>query len=123
MEALIEGRVDPVPLTSDAASVLLVAVANDDRAARIATFLKESGFRPAITTYETVTKEACDANDVVIADSPYFGKVKGARKHALKFPETASPLADHRAEPATDSNRRPHPVTDFRSPRRSDLQR
>lgn len=73
-------------------TVLLVAIAKDERAARIAAFLERRGFRPTVTTYASATKEECDARDVVLLDSPTFDQVKGVRKHALAFPETATPM-------------------------------
>ena len=74
------------------AKVLLVAVDESERTQRIAAFLKERGFVPTVTTYAKVTAEACDASDVVLADSPTFNQTKGARAAAMKFPETSAPV-------------------------------
>jgi hypothetical protein len=76
----------------DRPTVLLVAIAKDERSARIAAFLEARGFRPTLTTYDAVTTAQCDAHDVVLADSPYFDQTRGASKHADRFPETASPI-------------------------------
>jgi DsbC/DsbD-like thiol-disulfide interchange protein len=73
-------------------TVLLVAIAKDERSARIAAFLEARGFRPTVETYAAVTTAQCDAHDVVLADSPYFGQARGATKHADHFPETTSPI-------------------------------
>ena len=73
-------------------TVLLVAVDDGERTQRIAAFLRERGFVPTVTTYAAVTAAACDAHDVVIADSPTFGQVRGKKVDVKAFPETASPL-------------------------------
>jgi hypothetical protein len=69
-----------------------VAIARDERSARIAAFLEAHGFRPTVTTYATATKGECDARELVVLDSPTFDQVKGVRKHALAFPETSTPM-------------------------------
>jgi hypothetical protein len=82
-----------LPQSAPAApTVLLVAAAKDERAARIEQFLTQRGFRPTVTTYAAVQKEQCDAHDVVLADSPYFKQAGAARKDAMRFPETATPM-------------------------------
>ena len=93
MTVLVAGTVPTAAPTAAATpAVLLVAVASDARSTRIADFLRQRGFRPTVTTYAAVTKEQCDAHDVVIADSPYFKQAGGARKDAMRFPETATPM-------------------------------
>lgn len=79
---------DPAP----PCRVLLVAVDDGARTDRIAAFLRERGFVPAVTTYAAVTAEACDAHDVVLADSPTFGQLRGQRVPARSFPKTQSPV-------------------------------
>jgi hypothetical protein len=73
-----------------ALQVLLVAVAADDRAARVAAFLQARGLVATTTTWNKVTKEQCDAADVVLADSPLFGKTQGA--NVRQFPDTTTPV-------------------------------
>ncbi len=72
--------------------VLLVAVDDGERTQRIATFLRERGLLPTVTTYATVTTALCDANEVVLADSPTFGQVRGKKINARAFPKTESPV-------------------------------
>lgn len=71
-------------------AVLLVAVAKDARAERIAAFLGQRGCAPTITTWNDVDKAQCDAADVVLADSPLFGATKGAK--VGNFPDTTAPV-------------------------------
>lgn len=74
-------------------AVLLVVDREDERSARIATFLKENGIAPKVTTYTDVTTRACDAHDVVLADSRLFRKNdKSAVGRARVFPRTKSPI-------------------------------
>lgn len=73
-------------------SVLLVVDEEDERSARIATFLGERGFEVAVTTYPTVTAEECDSRDVVLADSKLFGKGAKVRQHVRNFPATKTPI-------------------------------
>ena len=90
MEVLLQGQTaQSAPATP---TVLLVTAAQDERSKRIVQFLTQHGFRPTVATYAAVTKEQCDAHDVVIADSPYFKQAGAARKDAMRFPETATPM-------------------------------
>lgn len=73
-------------------SVLLVAVDEGERTQRIATFLRDRGFAPTVTTYATATTAQCDAHEVVLADSPTFGQVRGKKINARAFPKTESPV-------------------------------
>ena len=73
-------------------SVLLVVDAKDERSARLGAFLTEHGCTVAVTTYESVTAQQCDQNDVVLADSKLFGKGVKVRQHVLKFPMTMTPI-------------------------------
>ena len=72
--------------------VLLVGVDESERTQRIAEFLRARGFVPTVTTYAAVTGEVCDAHDVVLADSPTFGRCKGQRAKVLSFPKTTAPI-------------------------------
>jgi hypothetical protein len=72
--------------------VLLVVGADDARSQRIAAFLDENGLAASLTTYESVTKEACDRHDVVLADSDYFRQALRWRGRARAFPPTSSPI-------------------------------
>jgi hypothetical protein len=84
-----------LPAARDAVpSVLLVAIDESERTARIAAFLTERGFRTDVTTYAKVQQAECDAHDVVLADSPTYGHFggKGTLEDAKRFPATASPI-------------------------------
>ena len=81
----LSGEVGPI-------SVLLVAAARDARTERIAAFLGERGFDVAVDTYAEVSAEACDARDVVIADSNLFRQTGVAIDVVRRFPRTTSPL-------------------------------
>ena len=70
--------------------VLLVTAAADERQKRIAGFLKDRGCKPSVTTWADVGAAACDAADVVLADSPLFGKTAGA--NVRHFPVTSTPV-------------------------------
>lgn len=72
--------------------VLLVAIDESERTDRIARFLLERGFVPTVTTYAKVTTALCDANDVVLADSPTFNQTRGKKVNARGFPATQSPV-------------------------------
>ncbi len=72
--------------------VLLVGVDDGERTQRIAAFLRERGATPTVTTYAAVTTDACDAHDVVIADSPTFNQVRGKKVDVEAFPKTSSPI-------------------------------
>lgn len=72
--------------------VLLVAVEEGERSQRIGGFLREHGCVPTVTTWQKVTSELCDANDVVIADSLTFGAMRGRGVKAGDFPATRSPV-------------------------------
>jgi hypothetical protein len=83
----------PIELTIETPfRVLLVAVDDGERTQRIAAFLRERGVTPTVTTYAAVTADACDAHEVVIADSPTFGQVRGKKAPTDKFPATSSPV-------------------------------
>ena len=74
-------------------AVLVVVDAKDARSERIAGFLKKDGMAPKVTTYDEVTSAACDAADVVLADSKLFQKnAAGSIGRARQFPKTESPI-------------------------------
>ncbi|MHC4817449.1 MAG: hypothetical protein ACYTF8_05300 [Planctomycetota bacterium] len=76
-----------------ALKVLLVVDREDARSKRISDFLREDGMSPEITTYAKVTGRACDAHDVVLADSRLFREnEKGSTGRARGFPQTSSPI-------------------------------
>jgi len=78
---------------ADPLDVLVVVDQPDARSERIAALLKQDGMAPKVTTYEKVTKRACDAVDVVLADSKLFRKnVAGSVGRARAFPKTESPI-------------------------------
>ena len=77
---------------------MLFLTADADRGARFDTFLKPHGFRCSVIPYEKVTRDAIDAHDLVIVDTPestndrlreYFGWQRTAVKH---FPITRKPI-------------------------------
>lgn len=72
--------------------VLLVVAQEDERAGRIASWLRERAFKTDVTTYAAVTLAECDAHDVVVADSHYFQKHGVGRATIHAFPRTASPI-------------------------------
>jgi hypothetical protein len=81
------------------ANVLLVVVEPGARADRISAFLTQRGFHTSVTTYDRVQAAACDASDVVVADSPTFEKLEGSKgqrravdEAARRFPNTSAPL-------------------------------
>ena len=80
------------PAPSGPFRVLLVAVDDGERTQRIAAFLLARGLTPTVTTYALVTSELCDANEVVLADSPTFNQVRGKKINARAFPKTQSPV-------------------------------
>lgn len=84
----------PAPAATPAAAlrVLLVGVDDGERTQRIAGWLRERGFSPTVTTHASVTKELCDANDVVIADSPTFNQARKTKVQAEVFAQTKSPV-------------------------------
>ena len=66
-------------------------------AARIKSFLEARGFSCNVTHFKDVSKKACDRHDLVLTDSPNADKAASrtsmsARKHAIAFPETKSPI-------------------------------
>lgn len=85
-------------LRSDAAAqggpvrVLLVAIDAGERTQRIAKFLTASGLLPTVTTYDDVTAQLCDGNDVVIADSTTFMQTRGKKVPVETFPKTGTPV-------------------------------
>ena len=73
--------------------VLLVVDREDARSKRISDFLRGSGMSPKITTYAKVTTRACNAHDVVLADSKLFRKNEaGSVGRARGFPKTEAPI-------------------------------
>ena len=77
--------------------VLLVTLDDDERTARIKSFLEARGFGCTVTHFKDVRKKACDRHDLVLTDSPNADKEASrtsmrARKHAIAFPETKSPI-------------------------------
>lgn len=83
------------PMTVELATpptVLLVVVERGARADRIAAFLTERGCRPTLITYKEVQVAECDASDLVVADSPTFGKLKGQTGVSRQFPLTSAPV-------------------------------
>jgi hypothetical protein len=80
----------PAAAATGPLAVLLVAVANDARAERIAAFLKGRGCQPTVATWNEVTAAQCDAADVVLADSTLFDNTKPA--DVRKFPNTSAPV-------------------------------
>lgn len=73
--------------------VLLVVDREDERSRRIADFLAKAGMQTKTTTYGQVTTRACDAHDVVLADSRLFKKnERGSIGRARGFPPTESPI-------------------------------
>ena len=74
-------------------SVLVVVDQKDARSERITEFLKQGGMAPVVTTYEKVTMRACDAADVVLADSKVFREnTPGSIQRVRNFPRTSSPI-------------------------------
>lgn len=82
----------PALLPAQPLRVLLVAVDESERTARIASFLRARGIEVTVTTYAKVTTDECDRCEVVLADSPTYGQHKDAIKAARAFPRTASPV-------------------------------
>jgi hypothetical protein len=72
--------------------VLLVAIDDGERTQRIAGFLRARGFAATVATYSDVTAAICDAADVVVADSPTFGQVRGKKAPVEAFPATTTPI-------------------------------
>lgn len=70
--------------------VLLVTPVWDERGKRIFAFLQDRGCAAEVTTWTEITAAKCDAVDVVLADSPLFGKTQGA--NVRQFPDTATPV-------------------------------
>ena len=78
-------------------TVLLVTLDDDKRSARIKSFLEARGFGCSVTHFKDVRKQECDRHDLVLTDSPNADKEASrtsmrARKHAIAFPETRSPI-------------------------------
>ncbi len=89
MTVTIAGEIGDVPKIE----VLLVVDQADDRSKRIVALFAEHGLRTTVTTYATVTLEACDAHDVVLADSKLFRQdLPGTRQLAVKLPKTGTPI-------------------------------
>lgn len=74
-------------------NVLVVVDKEDARSKRIVEFLRGGGMAPTVTTYAKVDRRACDACDVVLADSKRFREnEKGSVGRARAFPQTTSPI-------------------------------
>lgn len=73
-------------------SLLLVVAERGPRSERITTFLTERGFDVAVDTYTDVTAEACEARDVVIADSGLFREHGVGLDVVRGFPRSSTPL-------------------------------
>lgn len=84
-EAAVAAATEPFP-------VLLVAVDESERTQRIASFLRDHGFLPAVSTYATVTAAQCDVAAVVIADSPTHGQLRDTKAPVQSFPSTSTPI-------------------------------
>jgi len=90
--AALSAAKEPQKLT-----VLLVTLDDEKRAARIKSFLETRGFGCTVTHFKDVRKEDCDRHDLVLTDSPNADKDASrtsmrARKHAIAFPDTSSPI-------------------------------
>lgn len=85
MRVTLAGQVPPL-------EVLLVVAARDERSARIEDWLRTRGFDVAVTTYPHATLEACDARDVVVADSDYFGRPGASLRGVRELPRTTTPI-------------------------------
>jgi len=73
--------------------VLLAVDAADERSDRITAFLDGHGFSTTVRLFTEARTAECDAHDVVLFDSKLFRKTaKGARKNALAFPKTRTPI-------------------------------
>lgn len=73
--------------------ILFVADGADERADRIAAFLRTSGLAVTVTDYAAVKLADCDAHDVVLADSKRFREsAKGSLISAMTFPKTKTPI-------------------------------
>ncbi|MEZ6194167.1 MAG: hypothetical protein R3F20_00330 [Planctomycetota bacterium] len=72
--------------------VLLVVGAIEAREKGMADFLRSRGFVCDLTTYGDVTPAACEAHDVVLADSRLFGQLKTKIATAKALPRTATPI-------------------------------
>lgn len=76
----------------EAVEVLLVTPAEDEHRDRVAAWLEERAFVVRTATYATVTAEACDGADVVLADSRRFRENGDATGAVKRFPRTQSPI-------------------------------
>jgi len=86
MTATVQGAVAPP-------HVLTVVDVEGPRSQRIHDWLEQRGFDASVATYAAVTLEQCDAADLVLADSPYFGQYERGALSAVKaFPRTSSPV-------------------------------
>ncbi|MEZ5977477.1 MAG: protein-disulfide reductase DsbD family protein [Planctomycetota bacterium] len=81
----IRGEVPPL-------RVLLVAADKGERTARIADWMRARQLSVDVATYADVTAERCDAHDVVVADSDYFGRHRVSTELVRAFPRTATPI-------------------------------
>ena len=89
MSATIVGTIE----TSAPLRVLLAVDEASERSDRIAKLLSAHKIGVSVQPYKTLTKQACDAADVVLADSKLFRKdAKGTRQLVLEFPKTSSPI-------------------------------
>ena len=85
MTLTLSGEVKPL-------GVLLVVAEPGARTERIAGWLDGRGFAVDVATYADVTLAACDAHDVVLADSNVFQAHGVDRKTIQRFPRTATPV-------------------------------
>lgn len=86
MRIAIHGEVRPL-------EVLLVVDEIGARSGRIESWLADRGFTPRVSVYGATTARDCDTADVVLADSPVFGKMaKTAFPGARDFPRTDTPI-------------------------------
>lgn len=86
MSVLLTGELRPL-------NVLVVVDREDARSRRIVELLRGGGMAPTVTTYAKVDRRACDASDVVLADSKRFREnEKGSVGRARGFPRTTSPI-------------------------------
>jgi len=83
-----------IRLTATVAPLKLLVVVDteDERARRIGEFFAARGFGVEMTTYEAVTAEECDANDLVVADSKLYRAARGLRERVADFPRTRTPI-------------------------------
>ncbi len=73
--------------------ILLVVDANDERAKRISTLIKDTGMECVVHQYaENLTQEICNSYDVIVTDCPGFRNSKDGFAAVKKFPKTDTPI-------------------------------